>query len=103
MRYLKVKLRVYYGGRTESLPSTTLGGALTYYSIFDNKPSLNGGFGFSDFFLIEGSPYYVTRNAVNRLTAQSFPHHSSVKLTRDSAYGLYEGCVVGDLKEEGRR
>ena len=100
MRYLRVKLRVYYGYKKEILSSTTLAGALTqFYAISGENKDVN--LGFSDFTLINKFVFYQNRVNLGRVYYSSFPYLQKLYLSRHKVYAEYEGCVVGDV-EEGR-
>ncbi|BFI75712.1 hypothetical protein [Sulfurisphaera ohwakuensis] len=98
MKYLKVKLKIYYGHKSSVVPSTTLAGALTqFYSIQGSKKDVN--FGFSDFKLIDKSVFYQNRVNLGRVYYYSFPYLHTLYLSRGKVYGEYEGCIVGNLEE----
>ena len=97
MKYLRVRIKVYYGYKRPSLPPTTLAGALTqFYSISGYK---DVNFGFSDFTLLNKLPFYQNRVSLGRVYYYSFPYLHLLYLSNRNVYGIYEGCVVGDLQE----
>ncbi|AGJ62327.1 hypothetical protein [Saccharolobus islandicus] len=102
MKYLRLKLRVYYGYKKEILPSTTLAGALTQFYAINGEYNKDINFGFSDFTLIDKFVSYQSRVNLGRVYYSSFPYIQKSYLSKRKVYGEYVGCVVGDL-EEGRR
>ncbi|MEM0373997.1 MAG: hypothetical protein QXO96_05535, partial [Sulfolobales archaeon] len=98
MKYLRVRIRVYYGYKRSFLPSTTLAGALTqFYSISGIDKDVN--FGFSDFTLLNKFSFYQNRVSLGRVYYYSLPYLQVQHLSNRKVYGEYEGCIVGDLQE----
>ncbi|BAB67084.1 hypothetical protein [Sulfurisphaera tokodaii] len=98
MKYLRVRMKVYYGYKKPFLPSTTLAGALTqFYSINGKDKDVN--FGFSDFTLLNKFPFYQNRVSLGRVYYYSFPYLQLLYFSNRKVYGEYEGCIVGDLQD----